>query len=261
MLHDIRLKRCFQYHLRGMSRAAAIYLAIFLLADIVLPAVIFLFIGQRIISNGSTFQISFGSQSGSFAFLFSTMIFLFAGGCASFREDFNYLLAMNNTRRNQFLSSVLLLVTASIVFAICGIPVRFLEVAVESLVNQEAFSVNLTGFLGNYFDGSTAGGYAVMLAEYAAIFLSAYAFGHLAGILSYRFNRLFIIPFWICFGTSFIFVPILATGNKVFQAFIIWFLGIGTANPALSLTEHLLAIAFILLAITALFNRKLPQAA
>lgn len=257
MLHNMRINRCIRYHLRGLSRASLIYTLVFLAVDILLPTLLYFFIGQRVI-NGSNFVISVGGgQVSSTTFWFSSLIFLFVSFCASFREDFNHLLAMNNTRRSQFLSTLPVMVISSLVFVVGSMVIRILENFMEALINGTGFSL----LLGDYMDNFAVSQLAVTGSELLlllAAFLVVCNFGQLAGIMMYRFGRVFTIPFWICFGGAFVFVPILASGNQLFIRFLNWFIGVDQPFPAVTLGIHFLALAVILMGLSGLFIRKMP---
>ena len=259
MSENNRLKLCFRYRLRGLVRASLVFLAIFITVDLVLPALFYVFIGRPLNADGSTFQVSFvkGHQA-STTFWFSTVIFIFVGACAAFREDFNHLLAMNNTRRNQFLSALPLMLLSSGTFLLIGLAVRLLEHFTEALVNQKDVLLVLSAYF-QEFSGASLPTAAANLLLYFGSFLLAYAFGQTAGILSYRFGRIFLIPFWICFGSAFAFVPILYAGNRLFRQFLDWFQGLGRPLPALNLGVHILLLAALLIGLTGLAYRRLPQ--
>ena len=253
-----RCQLCLNYRLRGWTRAALVYLVIFLAADLALPSLLYLIFGRS--SGGGTvfYQPYGGDFPGSVIFGFSTVIFLFVGGSASFREDFNFLLALNNTRRNQFLSTLPLTALAGVAGLAVSIPVRILEVCVASWINQESIRSGIQA----YFQEYAASGPAKVLASlllFIASFSLAYAFGQAVGSLGYRFGRAFLIPFWICFGCSFILVPIIDDVNPAVRRFFEWFLGQGRALPQLNLSLHLLAFTVLLLALSGAVYRRLPQ--
>ena len=113
-MNNNRFASCFRYNFRGLTRASLIYMAIFAAVDLVLPAVVYLFLGESIRSGNSKFNYGINAgMPGSLPFLLSTMIFLFVGAYASFRETFNHLLAMNNTRLNQFWATLVTMIAAS----------------------------------------------------------------------------------------------------------------------------------------------------
>jgi hypothetical protein len=261
MNKNTRLARCIRYRLRGLTRASLIYLAIFLLVDLVLPTLVYLVFREQIISGGSTFQYGIaGFLPGSLPFLLSTMIFLFVGAYASFREDFNHLLAMNNTRMNQYWSTLISFLTASVIFVVIGNIVGWLEIVMQAWIKQENPIARLSKFFAGFGGENVAASLSGLLLC-LVIFLAAGSFGEIAGILSYRFSNIFVIPFWICFGTSFIVVPILAGTTTWFKNLLIWFFGYGQANSILISALHLLVLTVIFKVLSLLFIRKLPQSA
>ncbi|HBP37483.1 MAG TPA: hypothetical protein DD640_01850 [Clostridiales bacterium] len=261
MPNKTRLRLCCQYRLHSLKRAAVIYLAIFAAVDLLVPAVLYLLF--RIKTGYGDGTSTFGLDQnfpGSFSFWISTAIFLFAGACASFREEFNYLLLLNNTRRNQFWSNLPLMVLTAGFFLTVNLVVKILELMNEALINQRSAAI----LLDLYFDQFTGARLPAVLANlllYFATFLLAYAFGQAAGILAYRFGRLFVVPFWICFGFSFIVIPILYAGNQLFQKFVIWFFALEHLVPSFNLSIHILVLAALLIALTGLVYRRLPQSA
>jgi hypothetical protein len=256
MKKDSRLTLCLQYRLRGLTHASLIYLLVFVLVDLVLPLVLFGLFGRRIFGFENNAAPGDGNTLVSYSFLLSAMIFLFVGFVASFREDFDFLLALNNTRKNQYLSSLLSLLIASAAFFCTALLIRPLEILVEAVITRTSAEVLFNIWLAEFArPPECLSGLALAL----VVCLSACSLGLTAGILSYRFGRRFVIPFWICFGTSFIFVPILLASNEMVLKAAIWFSGAQTALPALALAWHLAVIDLLLLALGALTIRKLPQ--
>jgi len=259
MSQNNRLTRCFQYHLRGLCRASVLYILIFLAVDIILPALLYIIL-QRQSPNDSFIHSVNSGQFGSTAFWLSTLIFLFVGFIASFREDFNHLLAMNNTRRNQYLSLLPLMLASGLAFSLFGLVFRILEICLESLLNNTLLSADLHDYLQNFTTGSgRLPATAAELLLYFTGFMTVAAFGTLAGILFYRYGKYVMVPFWICFGCSFVIVPIIATGNTWFNRFITWFLGLDKVMPEVPASLHLLGLAGIFIVLGGLFVRRMPQ--
>jgi hypothetical protein len=260
MKKDNRLTLCYKYHLRGLSRASLIYLLVFVLVDLVLPLVLFGLFGRRVFGGDSTvsYASNFEHSPISYAFLLSSLIFLFVGFVASFREDFDFLLAMNSTRRNQFGSSLATLATASLAFFGVSLVISPLELIVESIVNRSSIA-SLFQDYASWFAADRLPLFLANLLLALVVFLGACSLGLTAGILSYRFGRLFVLPFWILFGTSFVFMPILIATNKTVQDLAAWFIGAGQSLPSLQLAWHLAVLAGMLLVLGGLAIRKLPQ--
>jgi hypothetical protein len=53
----------------------------------------------------------------------------------------------------------------------------------------------------------------------------------------------FTVTFWILFGTSYIFLPILASISEGFRRFVMWFLSEGEGYTLLNIGWHLLVTA------------------
>jgi hypothetical protein len=258
MKNENRLRLCLKYRLRGMSRASLIYLAIFVFIDLALPVILFWLASRRIFGPDTRPAFDYGSVPVSYAFLLGTMIFLFVGAVASFQEDFNFLLALNNTRLNQYASWLVLAALSSGSFFICAVIIHWLENLVATLINRSSLALTLKALTGEYSAGQIAESLSI-LALALAVFLSASLAGLAAGVLSYRFGRYFSIPFWICFGTSFFIVPILIATNENVRRLAAWFIGTGRPLPSLALASHLGLVVLGLLVLSALFIRKLPQ--
>ena len=253
-----RFRQCFYYKLRGLVVPTAVYLAIYILARFGLPLVVWLLADDTMTMNMTASLFGDGVISLlSVSFWFSTSIFLFIGGVASFREEFNHLLAMNNTRQNQFWSAQLAQLTVIFALTILSGVFGLLEHLMDSWINHDVifgsfYGIDAGAFIGVYLSG---------LALLGCGFLLAHAFGETAGVLAYRIGRAFIVPFWICFGLAFVLVPILATGSAGFNRFLSWyFTGIGS-NYYLSAALHILMTAVILKVISLLAIRKIPQSA
>lgn len=250
MKNEMRFGRCVRYNLNGLVRPTLIYLGIFVLIDLVLPVVVYLIFGESIRSGQSTFSYGIDAgMPGSLPFLLATMIFLFVGAYASFRETFNHLLLLNNTRLNQFWAMLVSMIAASAVLVVADVVIGWAETLIQAMIDQRSVS-------GVDFGGSLTG-----LLTCLAVFLAAFAFGEVAGILSYRFGNLFTVPFWICFGASFMVVPILVGTTTWFNKLFFWFIGYQQDNQALVLALHLLGLVVIFKALSFVTIRKLNQAA
>jgi hypothetical protein len=258
MKNENRLKLCLNYRLRGMSRASLIFLAIFVMVDLVLPGVFFALLGRRIFGPDGQPQINYGTMPVSYSFLLSAMIFLFVSAVGSFSEDFNFLLTLNNTRRSQFVSSLLVMLISGAWFFIASLLIHWLEGLVSVLINQGSLSEMVRALISEYNAANLAGSLANLLLT-LVIFLGVYAFGLAAGILIYRFGRYFTVPFWICFGTSFFIIPLLIATSEPVRNAAAWFVGAGKPLPSLSLASHLGLTGLVLLIIGAMSIRKLQQ--
>ena len=245
-----RLQRCFAYQLKGFMIPSLVFLGIMLFIDIVLPAAFHLFNGS-IIRSDATMP---GWQFLSIIYLFAAAIFMFVGGNASFRESFNHLLSMNNTRKNQFVGEQGAVLIVAAVHAVLGTVVGILEYLLRSWFDKTVpFSSGLS-------DWSILTHLSGMLLFWI-IFIAANSLGEIAGILSYRFGRKFILPFWIGFGMAFVIVPIVSSNQQWIADFLAWFVGVNSANPILTAALHLFLTAILLKVISFAFIRKLPQAA
>lgn len=260
MKNEMRFGRCVRYNLKGLIRPTLIYLGIFVLIDLILPIVVYFIFGESIRSGQSTFSYGIDvGMPGSLPFPLATMIFLFVSAYLSFRETFNQLLLLNNTRLNQFWAMLVSMIAASAALVVFDVIIGWAETLIQAMIDQRSASDSLAAVFQWY--GDNFGGMLVGLLACLAVFLTAFAFGEVAGILSYRFGNLFTVPFWICFGASFIAVPIMIGTTSWFGKFFFWFIGYQQANQALVLALHLLGIAVIFKALTFVTIRKLNQTA
>lgn len=254
-----RFRQCFNYKLRGLFIPSLFFIGIFIVARFGLPLLVDL-LASETASITFTFSGNYGQLSLlSLTYLFSLSIFLFVGGVASFREEFNHLLAMNNTRMNQFWAAQLAQVTVitgmALLSAVFGVIEQILD---STLKGQSALAEfgwlyetgGAAAFVGQWLSG---------LALFWAIFIVSYAFGEMAGTLAYRIGRAFILPFWICFGLMFVLIPIMATSSTRFNLFLSWYLGGNAENIFLGAAGNILLTAIIYKAISLLAIRKAPQ--
>jgi hypothetical protein len=258
MIQKNRFQLCLKYRLRGMVKPSLVFLGIFLFVDLILPLILFIVFEYLVFAPGGQIDINYGGLAVSYPFLLSGAIFLFVGAIASFRENFNFLLTLNNTRRNQYGSELVFMVISGGCFFIVSFVVHLLEMMLELFSEGKPVGDGMAAYLAS-LTGDHLGKTAIALLLTLAAFIFAYALGLAAGVLSYRFGRYFLIPFWVCFGTSFAVVPILITSYRWFSKLAQWFIGYGRPLPDLTLAFHLLATALLLAAIGALFIRKMPQ--
>lgn len=254
-----RFRQCFAYKTRSLSIPSLIFLGVFILARFVLPLLLHFLAGDSASISFSMNGIFSVINLLSLTFVFSAMIFMFVGGVASFREEFNHLLVMNNTRSNQFWAGQLAQVVVIACMTIASLVFGLAEQLADSAIKGEPLFAEF-GWI--YSAGGVrefAGGLLSGLALFFTILLLAYAFGETAGILSYRIGRAFILPFWICFGLAFVLVPILSAGNNGFTQFLGWYFGRGSDYPLLATAWHFLATTVILKGVSYLTVRRLPQ--
>lgn len=253
-----RLVRCTRYLLSSIFKPSLIFFGIYVVAAYVLPTLI-----QAAVDADDTFTV-FNPNiiHSSVVFLISGAIFLFVGGYAGFREDYNFLLAMSNTWRNQYGAALLRATVIACGFTI----VSFLVGWFERMFNQ-------TIYLRQTVDEGVLSTYANPLGRLQtftltdeilfvfAAFLTVYLFGQMAAVLSYRWGAQFTVTFWILFGTSSVLLQILAATSERFRRFTLWFVGEGGRDPLLSAGSHLLVVSVLLVVLTGLGMRRLPQSA
>ncbi|MDD4140716.1 MAG: hypothetical protein PHX81_10875 [Eubacteriales bacterium] len=251
-----RLLRCTRYLLASVFKPCLVFLGIYLLAAYGLPLLL------RVTTTGSITYTPFGPNSmiSSIVFLFAGAIFLFVGGYAGFREDYNFLLAMSNTWRNQY--GAALLRTAAVAAGFTA--VSFLMGWFERLFNQVVglSQINDPGVISTYvypLNGHQPYSLAGEILLVFAAFLTVFLFGQTAAVFSYRWGARFTVAFWILFGTSYIFLPIMTGTSEGFRRFAMWFLGEGGRDTLINVGWHLLVVSALLIALTGLGMRRLPQ--
>lgn len=247
MKSNYRFRRCYTYHFVSSIKPLFVFLVIFVLVDFGLPA-----LARMIQPNGSRISVYNGfTQLVSTPFLIAGSIFLFVGSYASFREDFNFLLAMNNTRHNQYWSSILYSLTMAALFVmIClfmGLIERFLGMV---LTNQAIWRPET--------DWSFAATLSELILPFG-LFLAANSFGRMAGALSYRLGAAFTVTFWIVFGLSFFIIPNLAGTVSFIGQFLTWFFGVGKNWPLLESGWHLVLLSLLFFTVSGVVVYRMPQ--
>lgn len=242
-----RLMRCYSYHFSTAIKPLLVFLAVFAAVDFGLPLFASLFQ-----SSGSNFRIYNGfTMLISPPFLVAGTIFLFVGGYASFREDFNFMIALNNTRRNQYWSNIFHALTLSCLFLVVSVIIGLFERFLAMVLTDQPF----------WKPGAIWSLPAIMseLIFPFGLFLAAYAFGQMGGLLSYRLGAAFTVTFWILFGTSYVIVPILSGSIPIIGQLLAWFAGVGTDWPLLHSGWHFAVLGLIFYAISGVAMHKLPQ--
>ncbi len=253
-----RFKQCVRYNLRGMIRPTAVFVLFFALIDLGVPTLLYSILGDSIRSGQSTFTYGFLTGGpGSLPFLLGAMIFLFVGAYASFRETFNHLLLLNNSRIKQFWATMTSMLIASCCLVVIGVIIGWAETTIQAWIGQRDPLVALGNIFTGY--GQNPAGLLFGLLVCLAVLLSSFAFGEVAGALSYRFGNLFVLPFWICLGSSFMVVPIIMGTNLGFRQAILWFIGYQQDNQTMIIALHLLAFMLAFKVISFLTLRKLQQ--
>lgn len=146
----------------------------------------------------------FSETTGSLVYrLWNCIFFLFATS-TKFKEDFDYLLTMSNTRKEIFSSFVSVMFGFSVFFS--GL-IIFEKILVDRLNYAFGFFniVDPFHFVAPYASGNVALQFIFFL---TFCFVSS-IFGLLLGSLFYRFGRKFIVAFWIIFSAiPVVFFPI-----------------------------------------------------
>ena len=223
-----------------------VFLAIFALVDFGMPTLV------RLIQPNVKISLYNGfTQLVSTPFLIAGSIFLFVGSYASFREDFNFLLAMNNTRCIQYWSSLLYSLTMAVLFVMICLFMGMIERLFGMVLTNQA-----VWRLGT--DWSIPAVLSELILPFG-LFLAAISFGRMAGALSYRLGAVFTVTFWIIFGLSFFIIPSLAGTVAFVGRFLAWFFGVGKTWPLFEAGWHLVILSLLIFTSSGLVVLRMPQ--
>ena len=239
-----RLSKCINFQIKNMIKSSVIFLAIYFAVSLALY-LLFAFS----INNSSGGSINSG-------FYMGTAIFLFVFVIASYKEMFNYLLMFGNTRKNILLSSIVTSAVMSLSFSvISSISIQVEDVLSKSIGNGRFGNINLINLM---YEGSGVFSVFIWLTMFFFLICS---FSLLYASLAYKFGSVFITVFWVCFGLSFIGLPILFETNnfKVLADALAFFFRIGSEHGVLLAPVNFVAASAIFSAVAYLASRRQPQ--
>lgn len=185
-------------------------------------------------------------------------IFVFIYAASDFRSSYNYLLIFGNTRKTISFSTAITNVILSVIMAVFAV----LSIAADSLITRlaggsDALNINLVNFM--YPNSSTAS----ILLFLTALYIMITSFATLYGSLVYKFGKLFITIFWVCFGLSVILVPASGVGGgafdipKLLEAFLL----LNSPNGIRLASVNFIIAALIFSAAAYLISSRQPQTA
>lgn len=241
-----RLSKCINFQIKNMIKGSVIFLAIYFLVSLALY-LLFAFS----INNNSGGSINSGFYIGAAIFIFVFVI-------ASYKEMFNYLLMFGNIRKNILLSSIITAAVMSVSFsAISSIFLQVEGAISKSMGNDRFGNINLINLI--YEDSGIFSEFLWL----TAFFFLICSFSILYSTLAYKFGSVFITVFWVCFGLSFIGLPILLDMNsfKVLADALVFFFRVNSEHGVLLAPINFVAVSAIFSAIAYLVSRRQPQAA
>lgn len=236
-----RLSKCFKFNFWIVLKSTIVFTLIYLAVYIIM-----------ILSTA--LQPDAQSHVNNTSFGFAASIFIFVLYSVIYSGSFNSLLLFGNTRR----------VIVSSVF-LSGVAFSALLAVLTSLTDQlnlllaNAFGIKAYKIVD--FIYSQPMNFAEEALWFFGFLLLCVAFGTFYGSLKYKFGKTFVIFFWVAFGLSFTFLPLLI-GAKILtiikDAFFFFF-AYEKAGGALLAPLNFTVLAIVFAAITWLIARKQPQ--
>lgn len=191
-----RLAKCINFQFKNMAKSTVIFLGVYTAVSLALLLMFLNLDGSK--SNSS---ISSGFYIGGAVFAFVYVI-------ANYKAMLNYLLMFGNTRKNIFLSSAITSIMLSILLSVVSI----LSLLIEEVLSK-TFHYNNSGNLISFiYNGSNK---ASEFLWFATFFIMICSFSMLYGSLAYKLGKVFVTVFWVCFGISWMVIPMLAGMNGI----------------------------------------------
>jgi hypothetical protein len=242
-----RLKKCVYIPGKSMIRSSLYFMLIYLLVYAVL-------LSSAIIFRNEGSKVYFYS-----GFDVSAAIFVFIYVISSYKEMNNFLLMFGNTRKMVFLSQVAVNTAMCAILALMSL----LFVGIDHIVAGvmfPGFKVSPSSVNAIYPYAGIASVFIFVMAFY--ILLTSFSMVY--GTLAYKFGKVFIAAFWICFGLSFAILPIIIDVFGIGKAFINAieaYLCINLNNGILLASANFIITALLFNAFAYLVSRRQPQAA
>ncbi len=196
-----RLQNCLQFKLKSSIKSTLWFLGIYYIIYLAM----FLMLRAMVKSSPRS---SGNMQSG---FFIAGAIFLFIYIAANYKPNFNFLLMFGNTRKNIFLTAVVVNTVISILMSVVSIISQSLDVTLTNELSGNGISHN-KGLLDMIYQNNV--NIASEFLWYLMLFVTIYSLAMLYGSLSYKFGRIFITVFWIGFGLSWTVLPIMSGLNN-----------------------------------------------
>jgi hypothetical protein len=184
------------------SKSSALKCARFQLEKFIAVCIMFVLIYYAIILLGFTLNYFLGGHSSGTAnmFFIPCCFFIFFSLSSMYKQNFNHLLMMSNTRKNILGSFFISTAVTALLFAAFSLISQLIDKALSYLFVIPQIDI-LSGLYKNinYFS------------DFVWVFstlLLVSAFAMLYGSLRYKFGKKFVIIFWVLFGLSFNLIPI-----------------------------------------------------
>jgi len=240
-----RLTACIKFQMKSMLKGSLIFMAIYIAVSV---ALLCIFTISSDISTGGS------STSG---FHIGSSIFIFVYVIAAYKEMFNYLLMFGNTRKNILLSSIVTSAAMSVLFSAASVLAALADAAVPKILGLGSGSISILNLI---YKNTGLFSESIWLAGFFFLICS---FSLLYGALAYKFGNVFITVFWVCFGLSFVGIPVLLDMNsfKVLAKALTSFFSLGSEHGILLAPVNFVAASVIICILTFLASRRQPQSA
>jgi len=240
-----RISQNIRYKMKIQFTFAAWYMVFYLLTMVLVS---FLLVKTSVINS---------SEGGLFYRIWGSIIFQF-GICVRFREDFDFMLTLSNTRKDMFYS----LLAVTIAFSGFFSAMIVLERVIVDRLNDALGFHNITDLF-HFTAPYATDNLFLQFIFFLMLGVCCCIFGLLVGSLSYRFGKKFTLAFWLVFSA----IPV------VFLPWFMWSLHQRgqLSNSITSLGEFLrnfdvLAVSGVLLLLAIVISsaaylnvRRLPQ--
>lgn len=239
------ISRCLKFQIKRMLISTLVFILLYYLASFAMTSIIIISAKQK----SSSFNSGFFIGAAFFAFIYVI---------ADYRSSFNYLMIYGNTRRTTFLSTSIINVILSVILAVFSVVSNLLDGTIANLIGFGRESgINLLQLM--YPNSNKASEMLFLI----ALTIMITSFSMLYGALNYKFGKIFLIVFWVCFGMIFVTFPVAINGSaatgfiKVIEAFLC----IGNPSGILLAPINFILAALIFSAVGYLISSRQPQTA
>lgn len=239
-----RIKKCIGFQIKSIAISTSIFICVYILVC----AAILSFLN---------FSINGGFNSG---FYIGCAMFVFIYIIAGYRENYNYLLIFSNTRKNIFFSFAVTFAAMSIFLAAASVLSIQMDIGLAGVFGLGGANSDHSNLIGLMYNGSNMAEKFLWL---AAFFILICAFSMFYSSLAYKLGKIFITLFWICFGVSWIALPIASgiDGTSGFFNVLKAYFRIGVPHGILLAPVNFIVTAVILGAVAYVISTKQPQTA
>lgn len=236
-----RTLKCVKFEFSRLLPSIAVFLGIYITCYLLL---IILFATTSGSSGSTNMNLCFPAG------IFITIYLM-----AIYKNYYNNLMMLSNTRRAILNSMFIVSGIISAVFAILSLLSDYLNAGLGKLIGFRTIV-----FLDMAY-GSTS--LFEKLLFFFSMMLTLCAFALLYGALEYKIGKVFKVIFWVTFGFLWMLIPLVQRLNLVADAIAAfkWYFGYGVSYGILHMSLHFLVTAVILGAITYLVARHQPQKA